>query len=65
MRDQIGKKTGPTGDAPPSGYETGQNRSTAATTGEDIVPVSSVDSKWASTELGIDDSVSKIGANRK
>jgi hypothetical protein len=46
MRDQIGKNTGPSGDAPPSGYETGQNRSTAATTGEDIVPVSSVDSKY-------------------
>jgi len=73
MRDQIGKNTGPSGDAPPrpttvartSGYETGQNRSTAATTGEDIVPVSSVDSKWASTDLGIDDSISKICAKRK
>jgi len=65
MRDQIGKNTGPSGDVPPSGYETGQNRSTAATTGEDIVPVSLVDSKWASTDLGIDDSISKICANRK
>ena len=50
MRDQIR----PSGDAPPkaaavaptSDYQTGQNRSTEATIGEEIVPVSSVDSKY-------------------